>query len=429
MFLMLALGLEGLICVYWMAILEPQLMNKAEVTARALAQSHVHAIVESLMAENSDRDQMIRGMDKAINRILLLRDPHTGSPFILGVEIMVDYGVMTAPEGSLDIRRGQIGHGDFFVSEIPLYSTSTKELLGIARLNNSPEFFQNFKSDVRLTFFTGAGVGFVLLMLVWRIVAGLLNKIRQAEKALQEKQAQVVHAGRLTAMGEMATGIAHEINQPLAIIRIAADGLNAYFVRNGIEGMETKAAQKIVEQVKRTASIIDNMRSFARASADTLDAVNLAEPVSRALSFFREQFRIHDVRLTVSLPDDLPGVRMNPQKFEQIVVNFLSNARLAVEKKAADMGREYEKKVMVRLFHDAKAGQVVFEVSDNGAGMSPGVRERCMEPFYTTREVGEGTGLGLSIVHGIAREFGMNIEIESHTGEGSLFRIRIKAEE
>lgn len=425
MFLLLAVGLEGLMCVYWMAILEPQLMNKAEVTARALAQSHVHAIAESLMTENADTDQVIRDMEKAINRILLLRDPHTGSPFILGVEIMVDYSVVAVPEGSLDLRRGQIGSSDFFVSEIPLYSTATKELLGIALLNNSPDFFQNFKADVRFTFFSGAGIGFVMLILVWWIMVKLLGKIRQAEKALQEKQAQVVHAGRLTAMGEMATGIAHEINQPLAIIRIAADGLNAYFSRKGIGGMEMKAAQKIVEQVKRASSIIDNMRSFARASADTLDAVNLAEPVSRALSFFREQFRIHDVCLAISLAEDLPGVRMNPQKFEQIVVNFLSNARLAVEKKSRDMESEYEKEVAVRLFHDAEAGQIVFEVADNGAGMSSEVRERCMEPFYTTREVGEGTGLGLSIVHGITREFGMDIEIESHEGQGSLFRIRI----
>lgn len=423
MFLFLAAGLEGLMAVYWMAVLEPQLMAKAEVTARALAQSHVHAVVDAMMQENADVRQIIKDMDNAINRILLLTDPTTGTPFILGVEIEVDYTVVNAPEGELDLKRGQISDKGF-ISEIPLYAKDTMELAGIARLHNSAEFFRHFKADVRFTFFIGAGICLGLLILAWLIVAGLLSRVRQAEKKLQEKQAQIVHAGRLTAMGEMATGIAHEINQPLAIIRIAADGLKAYFMRQGIEGMETKAAQKIVEQVTRAADIINNMRSFARAGSETLEPVSLAEPLNRALSFFKEQFRIHEILLTVSVAENLPQVRLNAQKFEQIVVNFLSNARYAVEKKGETAGRDYRKEVKVRLFRDAEKQSVVFEVADNGIGMSPDVADRCMEPFYTTKGVGEGTGLGLSIVHGIVRELKMDIELESSEGEGCTFRVK-----
>ncbi|MDM8523595.1 ATP-binding protein [Desulfococcaceae bacterium HSG8] len=423
MFLFLTVTLEGLMAVYWTAVLEPQLMSKAEVTARALAQSHVYAIADA-MTEDAAVGEIIRNMENAINRILLLTDPDTTTPFILGVEVEADYSVVNAPEAELDMKRGQIGQAHDFLTEIPLYSKLTRELLGIVRLHNSPEFFRHFKADVRFTFFVGAGVGLALLILSWRIVAALSSKVKQTERKLREKQAQIVHAGRLTAMGEMATGIAHEINQPLAIIRIAADGLNSYFARQGIKGMEAKAAWKIVEQVNRAASIINNMRAFARADSEISDQVNLAEPVNRALSFFKEQFRIHDIVLTVSLAENLPKVRMNPQKFEQIVVNFLSNARYAVEKKGENAGSEYQKTVRVDLFHDTETDAVVFEVEDNGAGMSAEVRERCMEPFYTTKGVGEGTGLGLSIVHGITREFKMDISVDSVEGEGSTFRIR-----
>lgn len=425
MFLFLAVGLEGLMAVYWIAVLEPQLTAKAAVTARALAQSHVPAIADALTEENAPSEQIVKDMENAVNKILLLRDPNTGSPFILGMEIEIDYGAVNAPDGELDLKRGIISPANHFITEIPLYSKTTRELLGIARMYNSPEFFQNFKADVKVTFLAGAGVGFVLLMLTWGISVVLLGKVRQAEKQLREKQAQIVHAGRLTAMGEMATGIAHEINQPLAIIRIAADGLNTYFTRQGVQGMETKAAQKIIEQVKRAASIIDNMRSFARADADALESVNLIEPVNRALSFFKEQFRIHDIMLRLSLSPDLPQVKINPQKFEQIVVNFLSNARYAVEEKGKKADKSYRKEVAVRLFQDAETGQIVFEVEDNGVGMRSPVRERCMEPFYTTKGVGEGTGLGLSIVHGIVREFQMEIEVVSVEGDGSMFRVRI----
>ncbi len=425
MFLFLAAGLEGLMAVYWIAVLEPQLTAKAAVTVRALAQSHVPAIADALTEETADSAQIIKDMENSINKILLLRDPNTGSPFILGMEIEIDYGLVNAPEGELELKRGILGPGNPFITEIPLYSKTTRELLGIARMYNNPEFFQNFKADVKVTFLAGAGVGFALLMLTWGISAVLLAKVRRAEKQLQEKQAQIVHAGRLTAMGEMATGIAHEINQPLAIIRIAADGLNTYFTRQGVAGMESKAAQKIIEQVKRAAAIIDNMRSFARADADALESVNLIEPVERALSFFKEQFRIHDILLKLSLSPDLPQVKINPQKFEQIAVNFLSNARYAVEKKGEKADKSYRKEVAVRLFQDEENGRIVFEVEDNGIGMSSEVRERCMEPFYTTKGVGEGTGLGLSIVHGIAREFQMEIEVAGAEGEGSRFRVRI----
>ncbi|OQX28276.1 MAG: hypothetical protein BWK80_01070 [Desulfobacteraceae bacterium IS3] len=425
MFLFLTIGLEGLMAVYWTAVLEPQLTAKAAVTARALAQSHLPAIADALTQEHAETAETLKEIVNAVNKILLLRDPNTASPFILGMEIEIDYTAVSAREGELDLKRGLISPDNHFITEIPLYSKTTRELIGIARMYNSPEFFQNFKADVKITFLAGAGVGFALLMLTWGISIVLLGKVRQAEKQLQEKQAQIVHAGRLTAMGEMATGIAHEINQPLAIIRIAADGLNTYFTRQGVVGMESKAAQKIIEQVKRAASIIDNMRSFARADADALESVNLIEPVSRALSFFKEQFRIHDILLKLSLSPDLPKVKINPQKFEQIAVNFLSNARYAVEKKGEKADKSYRKEVAVRLFQDNETKRIVFEVEDNGIGMSAEVRERCMEPFYTTKGVGEGTGLGLSIVHGIVREFQMEIEVAGAEGEGSLFRVRI----
>ncbi len=132
------------------------------------------------------------------------------------------------------------------------------------------------------------------------------------------------------------------------------------------------------------------------------------------------------ILLTISLSENLPKVKVNPQKFEQIVVNFLSNARYAVEQKGESAGRNYQKTVGVRLFHDSEKETVVFEVEDNGIGMNAEVSERCMEPFYTTKEVGEGTGLGLSIIHGIVREFKMDIEADSIEGEGSTFRVRIQ---
>ncbi|PCI25942.1 MAG: hypothetical protein COB67_10490 [SAR324 cluster bacterium] len=256
---------------------------------------------------------------------------------------------------------------------------------------------------------------------------GILTDItaqKRAEEARDKlkQQAQLSHAGRLTALGEMASGMAHEINQPLTIIRLIADSLKSYFNKRGASGHEADGVETIITQVHRAAKIIKNVRFFSRVN-DISRPIHLTEPINLALSFFREQFRIHQIQLTVVMDHGLPKVSVNPQKFEQVVVNFLSNAKYAVLKHSEESRIAFQKLVRVRLYFDPDRESVIFEVSDNGMGMSPEVRDRCMEPFYTTKEVGEGTGLGLSIVHGIIQEFKMQIEVESEIGGGATFRI------
>lgn len=424
LFFLLALGLEALIALYWFQVLEPQLMVKAGITARALAQSSIETLGDAMaLPEEEGRKDALKAMGRAVDQVLLLTDPHTGSPFIRKIEVIVDYDAVNRPEGSLDMVRGSIEEDDFFVTEIPIYSQTSRELLGIARLHNSREVFRYFKRDVQRSFIAGAAIVLVLLAIAWRIVTNLLDRVRRTEEELREKQAQVVHAGRLTAMGEMATGIAHEINQPLAIIRVAADGLNAHFSGRKELKNEAREAKKIVSQVERAASIIDNMRAFVRNGDEQADIIDLRDPIEKALSFFREQFRIHGIRLNLNLPGDPVKVRINPSKFQQIVVNLLSNAQHVVEEKGTHSRPNDLKEISVHLMSDKLSDGVVLEVSDNGVGMPREVRARCMEPFFTTKGVGEGTGLGLSIALGIAREFKMALEVESVEGEGSLFRV------
>ena len=428
MFLILAMILPGLLFSYWVVILEPQLRVKAEITARALAQSRIHVLAYILESVQEDKkaQEIVKEIGRALDTILLLKDPNTKAPFILGIEVDVDYDVVKAEHGTLDLSAGSRKNACHFITEIPLYSRNTRELLGIAKVYNSCEFFDQFKKDIKLSFFIGAGICFLLLILAWRIVAALQSKIHSGEKRLMEKQTQIVHAGRLSAMGEMATGIAHEINQPLAIIRIAADGLNSYFLKKDEDSMEAKAAKKIIFQVNRAAKIIDNMRSFMRPGSDIIEQIDLVEPLNIALSFFKEQFRINRILLTISISKDHLMARINPQKFEQIVVNFLSNARFAVEEKQGRIKDVYQKEVMIHLFDKPAEGTVILEVKDNGIGMREEVLNRCLEPFYTTKEVGKGTGLGLSIVNSIVQEARMRMEIDSSLGKGTCFRIIMK---
>ena len=145
--------------------------------------------------------------------------------------------------------------------------------------------------------------------------------------------------------------------------------------------------------------------------------------MENSLSFFREQFKANGINLQEKLEAGLPQIKTDLHKFEQIMVNFLSNARYAVSKKA-EQDSNYSPQVWVRLFQNSTK-QVVVEVADNGTGMTSEVKARCLEPFFTTKEVGKGTGLGLSIAHGIARELGMKLEIDSEPGRGAVFRLLV----
>ncbi len=250
-----------------------------------------------------------------------------------------------------------------------------------------------------------------------------INQFKITEEKL-ENQAHLAHTGRLTSLGEMASGMAHELNQPMTVVRLAADGLKMYFDYKEPDSVESESVDDIITQVKRAAKIIKNMRAFSHPKAGLVQLIDIAEPVEDAFSFFQEQFRIHQVKIIQSIEPDLPRVEVDPQKFEQIVVNLLSNARYAVEKKNEYAGAEYVMTIDIRLFRSEDKHNVVFEVQDNGIGMSAEIVQRCMEPFYTTKDIGEGTGLGLSIIHGIIKEFDMEIEIESE--EEEFCRIAIK---
>ncbi len=264
------------------------------------------------------------------------------------------------------------------------------------------------------------------LKLMNEALKGEIAEREAAESALRRKQAQLVHAGRLTALGEMAGGVAHELNQPLSVIRIHAHQIRKAGRRSHDPEVEGDAAG-IIRQVDRAALIIDQMRGFSRGIDGPPRPMDPGEALDNSLVFFRQQFYNHEIDLAIRRGEDLPRVAVPASRFEQIVVNFLSNARHAVEKRQETRDGHGPKSVEIRLFREADA--VVLEVADNGAGMAPSVLDRCLEPFFTTKPVGEGTGLGLSIVHGILRDCGGKLIMESREGKGTTVRAEIPAAE
>ena len=253
----------------------------------------------------------------------------------------------------------------------------------------------------------------------------LEEMVEEQTHRIELKQVQLSHADRLASLGEMATGVAHELNQPLSIIRAQCELLQMISHENdgNVDTDLSLALVNVIGQVDRASEIIEHMRGFARLGGDYPEYVSIEEQLDRSLVFFREQYKVHNIDLKIDVDKDLPTTRINPQRFEQIVVNLMSNARYAVEKRAQQETGEFQKTIQILGYMSPDGQNIVIEIKDNGMGMTSEAKRRCLEPFFTTKDVGEGTGLGLSIVNSIINDIQGRCVIKSTAGKGTSIRI------
>ncbi len=236
---------------------------------------------------------------------------------------------------------------------------------------------------------------------------------------------QLIRTERLVSLGEMASGMAHEINQPLLSIQLAIENL-----LNKIT--QTKAAdtnylkrksEKIFDDIIRIGQIIDHVRAFSKDQEYIHATFCINDCIRNAVSMISQQFRHHGIKLSLQLNENINLITGNIYRFEQVVLNLLSNAKDAIEEKERIQHVDFEKSVVIKTYQETN--QIIVEVTDNGCGIDENEMDRLMLPFYTTKEWGKGTGLGLAISFTIVKEFNGNIHIESQKGVGATFMIRI----
>ena len=238
---------------------------------------------------------------------------------------------------------------------------------------------------------------------------------------------QLIQASKMGTLGEMATGVAHELNQPLSVIKTASTFLVGKVKKGEIiqdEIMKT-LAEEIDSHVDRASNIINHMREFGRRSDINREKVKVNEPLNKAFEFFSQQLKLRGIEVIKELEEDLPPVLANPNRLEQVFVNLLINARDAIEKRhaQADHAKKFNGKIFLKTSH--RDGMVIIEVKDTGTGIPGPVLAKIFEPFFTTKTVGKGTGLGLSISYSIVQDYNGTIEARTQEGEGSNFIIRI----
>src|SRR5213080_5429745 len=242
-------------------------------------------------------------------------------------------------------------------------------------------------------------------------------EMQQRERELRDKQEQLVQAGKLATLGELTTGVAHELNNPLNNIGL--------FVGNAVDLIELAVPDKgpivrelrhALQQVGKATEIISHLRTFGRAAPVRREPISLRQVIDRSLSLMQEQLRLREIEVTVDLGPEEPVVLGNAIQLEQVFINLLTNARDAV----AEAPRK-----AIRIACSTGSGAVDVSLADSGHGIPPGLERRIFDPFFTTKEVGKGTGLGLSITYGIINEHGGTISVVSPPGEGATFLIHL----
>ncbi|HJQ59898.1 MAG TPA: PAS domain S-box protein [Vineibacter sp.] len=247
---------------------------------------------------------------------------------------------------------------------------------------------------------------------------------RNAETALFE-------SAKLAKLGEMAAAMAHELNQPLAVIRMAAE--------NTMQELEVAPPpdaaltdflnvklNRIASQTERAAKVISQLRAHARPGDEQPSRFDAPEAVNGALDLVREQLKLDGVKIAVA-SEACPPIVGHRSRFEQVVINLMTNGRDAIKMMPAATRGQTRGRIDVRIAPSADRKHVLLSVRDSGPGIPPQVLARLFEPFFTTKPKGQGTGLGLSICHGIVGDMGGTLTARNHPEGGAVFEIDLPA--
>lgn len=263
----------------------------------------------------------------------------------------------------------------------------------------------------------------------------LAEMVNIRTEQLREKDHQLIQSGKLATLGEMATGIAHEINQPLGAIRLTTEGLIMAKNMNKLTDEILKSKlQAMVEQIDRITKIINHLRAFARQSSHEKTKINIGDPLLDVFKLIGEQLKTNEIMISVDLSPDLPPIMSDHNKLEQVFLNIITNAKDAFEDfeeklKKQDINiyqefiKDWNKTIQLRTYDENE--YVCVDITDNAGGIDKNGLDKIFEPFYTTKVTGKGTGLGLSISYGIIKEMFGSIEVSTTLYKGTTFTVKI----
>jgi two-component system NtrC family sensor kinase len=246
----------------------------------------------------------------------------------------------------------------------------------------------------------------------------MASSLKERDDKLREyTDRQIMKSERLATIGQLAAGVAHEINNPLGTISIYAQMVLDELGKDNNSCRESLAV--VMKQTNRAGRIVKDLLEFARQSEPEMRMLNINDVLTKAISIITHPAELQNIKLLTDLSPELPYIQGDSDKLEQVFVNIMINALQAMQ----DGGKLT---VCTRMTQDS--GFVEIEISDTGCGIPQEHLSKLFDPFFSTKSTGEGTGLGLSVTLGIVEKHDGTIDVKSQVGEGSTFVIRLPIE-
>src|SRR5919106_1832315 len=242
-----------------------------------------------------------------------------------------------------------------------------------------------------------------------------VSERKRLEDQARDLYHQLLQAEKLAALGQTISGVAHELNNPLATILTWAERLS----QRPVDDQTRRGLETILSESERAAKIVRNLLTFARKRHTTRAMVDLNQVVRETLALRRYEQRLSNITILEALPSGLPQVFADPHQIQQVLLNLIINAEQAM------IGANGRGTLILRTWHDPERNAVILEVNDDGPGVPDEVQPRIFDPFFTTKEVGKGTGLGLTVAYAIVQEHGGRITVKSADGGGASFYIEL----
>ena len=280
--------------------------------------------------------------------------------------------------------------------------------------------FSDFRRTVRVALIIMLLGGLGIITMAFILSRRMVSRIARADREKQMMNEQVVETGKLASVGELAAGIAHEINNPVAIMVEEAGWIEDILEDEEFQESENldefiRALEQIRTQGRRCKEITHKLLHFARKTDSRIQEVQINDLIEELVALSTQKAKYSNVTINTVLKKDLPSLQVSETEVQQVFLNLINNALDAMDKKGG----------VIDVTTLMEGDHIAVQVADNGPGIPEANLARIFDPFFTTKPVGKGTGLGLSICYGIIKKMGGEIDVHSVMGVGTTFRVLI----